>query len=221
MDFKTLFCKLLGIILCVLGLVGCEPPCQKIYYPILPFTVYPAKDTIRIGDTLWVRSDITTDIKDYISGNTYQYKNFDFILGFALTQYTDTSGGFTLKDAARKFTVGAKVGEIRWLKTIHTIYFDYKDNKYNLLGYVVPKDTGHYAIGIYSFITGGRFSYKIKVTDTKCDEYFNFIGSQFNQGNVNKRLLDHWFHYPIPPGTLDKYKEWSFVNSSYYFYVKR
>ena len=138
----------------------------------------------------------------------------------SLFQYIDTSKNVSQPTVPNKFIVGAKVGEIRKLKTTFAVRTVYKDDKYQLLGYIIPKDTGTYSMGMFSSRMGiDRYNTKIEVTDTKCDEYFGYINIQINEGKTNKYLTDRFwfFHAPTP----NVYQEWSYVNSIYYFYVKR
>ncbi len=220
MDSKAIFFKFLTLIVLLFAVVGCEEPCQLSYSPILPFTVYPAdRDTINVGDTLWLRSDVKTSIKDYENGNTYQYRNFNFRLALSLEQFQYSSDNKPSVPVPEKFTAGTKIGSIELLKTLYSITTEYKNDQYQLLGYIVPRDTGTYVLSVFSFIGGPeKYRTKINVTDSECHEYFYCIMPQINKGNTKQYLAGK--DIPLDSPLLTKLQEWYYTKSSYYFYVK-
>ena len=218
------------MILCVLGLVGCEPRCQKFYYPILSFNMFPAnRDTINVGDTLWLRSDTKSVLNDWWDNETRQYINFNFIMNICARKIVDTTvHKYGYVEAIDKFDVGTKLGTLRQINnTSYRLTLLYENEQYKFLGYIIPKDTGLYAFDIPTdLITSGTLGSpfkKIEITDTKCEELLRRVMIQINNGVTKKYLLDgkYKFFYSPLSASSNKIQSWCYQNSSYYFYVKR
>lgn len=58
--------------------VGDTPECFLEYKFRIGMTVTPARDTFRIGDTLWLESEIPAELEDSLSGKLMDVSQFDF-----------------------------------------------------------------------------------------------------------------------------------------------
>ncbi|MBC6609729.1 hypothetical protein H8B15_02265 [Hymenobacter sp. BT507] len=114
MQLPTIFSALIAS-LC-LALTSCEPKPDVEYVPIvfeIPMTVSPLRDTIAVGDTLWLTASFPDSIMERTTQMRYRVtpQDFDFKTGFSLRQFVDAKlyfidqPGFTTG-----FTVINKVG---------------------------------------------------------------------------------------------------------------
>ncbi len=206
---------------------ACDPSnlfkCVNRYSPLLPFTITPTRDTIKVGDTLWIEANFSDTVVDWESKQKMKYENFDFRLFltiFELNDTTTTNQGQPI--ATNKFSIGSKYGTIAKRSKFCPIELKYADKKYGLKGYVIPNDSGLYLAHLGSEFLADLVtkSQNISGANPKCLNYIRDVATQINNGNTHKYLADNKgikFVHSNPPDPL---REWSYSNMAYYFFVE-
>ncbi len=118
---------------------------RTIYSFSLNVIAYPNKDSIHIGDTIWVEIDEPTTLKDAFTGSMVDYRGAAN-LGSAISfdKYSMSSGLFTI-DAAQEFNFSVVSGR-QINSTNANLYHEFRFSETNghyrfKLG-IIPKETG-------------------------------------------------------------------------------
>lgn len=154
---------------------------------------YPDKDSIRIGDTIWIKSNIPSSLADQISSQTIDYSNASNLsLSIQLLKFT----GGSINDpgasySANKFSyfpsIGAQIND-PFIEGQRTFSFLEQNDFYNLLIAIVPKEKGIYLMAISNAVNVYRKSDKC----TKANYEINF-------GNTKQHLF---FYQNNRPGYI-------------------
>jgi len=128
--------------------------CRGTIYSFEAFAkAYPAKDSMHIGDTIWLELQTPTRLKDITSGEMVDYSgaaNFGTVIG-----YVELTGGDLLNPgtapAANDFNNivvnGTSVQPLR-PEQLREFLFKEQDNRYLFKVGIVPKKAGLFMVGL-------------------------------------------------------------------------
>lgn len=125
-------------------LQGCPDKCEGPSYHVdVPVDIYPAKDTLNVGDTLWMETRFS-DVVQSVGGGNEQYANGVFCAGAFMLEIipSGTSAGATVEDATLHFKRLVKTGvEVSSSGITHcNVQAIYRNNEYQLkIGFVALK----------------------------------------------------------------------------------
>ncbi len=172
---------------CKKGGLGCA---NAIYSFNIPESVYPDKDSIKIGDTLFLNVNTPTLLADPVSGKMINYNN-TANLGNVITilKFKNNQTPGAVSDFDLKIINGFKVGSIEPSSEIEVTFAE-NNNAYTFLLSIVPKDTGRYVLTI------GDAANVYRKNDKCTKANFNI---NFEQTNQHFYLLNLW----RPDLTLD------------------
>jgi hypothetical protein len=161
----------------------------------LPVKAFPNKDTIKVGDTIWLEINEPTSFKDGRTGEMIDYRsaqNLGTALGF---QYYDISQTNWL-DAVDSFEFKIKTG-IELKKTTLAIEYRFEEinNRYLFALMVIPKKKGLYRLVFSNSNNTFRSSNKC----TKANFTINFKETNHNRHLVGYTGPD------LPGGDLNFY----------------
>jgi hypothetical protein len=138
----------------LLSSCGLAPPydCEKEYKFTIPFRLYPEKDTFRIGDTLWLESEIPPLLYDSISQQEYSLGSFKHIVYARFGRKDDST---QLSTGSSNFDYASLIGACqRGIQGPSTEFrFNYRlnaDLSNSLKFYFIPKVKGLYAFSMYT-----------------------------------------------------------------------
>lgn len=88
---------ILGVFPCIIIFNGCHKPCLHHHYNFKgEALVYPEKDSVNIGDTLWFSSSIPAQMTDINMNQIIDYSkaiNFKTQINFDFVSFTNPTGG--------------------------------------------------------------------------------------------------------------------------------
>lgn len=184
---------------CKKGGLGCA---NAVYNFNISESVYPDKDSIKIGDTLSLNINTSTFVTDLESGNTINYNN-TVNLGNVIT-ILKFKGGQT-PGAINEFNLniknGKKVSSIDPSSEIEVL-FEESDNVYKFLLLITPKDTGRYVLTIGDAANVYRkenkctkANFAISFQDT--DQHFNWLNKWRPDLNLDANGRRHVYYFKV------------------------
>lgn len=136
---------------------------------------YPDRDSIHIGDTIWIKSNIPGSLVDQISSQTIDYSNANN-LSLSVQVLKFTGGSINNPGAsysANRFSyfpfIGTQIND-PFIEGQRTFSFLEQNYFYNLLIAIVPKERGIYLMAISNAVNVYRKSDKC----TKANYEINF-----------------------------------------------
>ena len=127
----------------------CKKNCTTSSYSFeLDVKVYPANDTLSIGDTLWFEVNNSTQLKDLQSGQLIDYSNAENLGSAIAFNRLSSSNSFTEK-AVNKFNYVLEFGRETKsvdLELLKEFIFSEQSNKYIFLLGIITKEKGTYSI---------------------------------------------------------------------------
>lgn len=145
---KALFC---GLLL----LAGCErEPFPEIvgFTFQIPFTLTPIRDTLAVGDTLWLTADFSDQLLELNSGQRYPVTptNFELRTRLGIFRLADPTKYLTQQPGATAaFTFVNKVGAVtRPNTTFSTLTYSYSPGRYYLRVGLIPQRQGIFSINL-------------------------------------------------------------------------
>ncbi len=165
---------------CTKEILGCA---NTVYNFKIPETINPDKDSVRIGDTLFLQVLASSTVTDLQTGQTIDYSG-TANLGNVVTilRFNADSTAGAINNFYLDILSGLKVGSIDPTSEIEVTFVE-KNGDYNFKLSIVPKDTGRYVITIGDAANVYR-------KDDKCTKA-NFAIS-FEQTNQHVYLLNKW-----------------------------
>lgn len=144
-------------LLILLLLAGCAEKPENEYTNFifqLPFQMTP-RDTVAVGDTLWLTADFSEQLREFYSGNAYSVTPQNFELRNKLGLYRLINKEKNLANqpsATGDFTFVNKIGQIVDRgNTNSPITYKYTDGRYQLKVGLIPKSKGVFCA---SFLDG-------------------------------------------------------------------
>ena len=130
---------------CKKGGLGCA---NTVYNFQIGETITPDKDSIHIGDTLFLKVLTSSTLNDLHSGQLIDYSNTSNLGNVAtILKFTNSQTPGAINDFNLTILEGAKVGSIDPASEQEFSFAESYGNYYFLLS-IVPKDTGRYVITI-------------------------------------------------------------------------
>lgn len=115
----------------------------------MPGMAYPARDSIHIGDTIWLESNASNSLRDILSGNIINYSNAAN-LGMVVTMLQFLNAN-VISGAINKFNLIIFKGKIDGTtnpSSNNTYLFTEENNYYSFKLAIVPNDTGRFVLTI-------------------------------------------------------------------------
>ena len=219
--------KALGTMLAIalLFLSSCGAECVKRHSPIMPFAVYPAKDTIHIGDTLWLEAQIPHIMKDFETGDLADYKSVDFNSYFNIQIITDTARYLSDQPypfyATHNFTLIKSIGDFIGDKVCRIDYVNRNDSFLLKVGFVAQKE-GFYRLDLsYNPGSIAHGPQIIEMGDEHCTHKLNTLCQSINNGSSTLyRATDKGYRVWVSPDPT-KLEKWIYHNRIYFFSVAK
>lgn len=158
------------IYICVIVLFmfnGCwifKDKCFRTYRFEIPFTTYPLKDTLNIGDTLWITADFSADMLDSTKMEYVHTENVYFETGIGLARIDINPYQPNVWNLLDTFIL--EKGEINLSPMEMKIKYYYENNKYLFkLGIICNKK------GVYELDISSPYASPIEVDkNSECEE---------------------------------------------------
>jgi len=172
---------------------------ENVYGFDLGIKAYPDKDSINVGDTLWLEVNSPTTLKDFRSGSMVDYSGAENLGSFIAFSKVE---GATPKwvDAANKFNYKLIYGQDvtrSHFELGHEYTFIERNKQFQFLLAIIPKEKGTFRLGF----SNAANVYRQKDKCTKANFNLNFK-------NTNQ-------HYYLSPF----YQGGTFAGGDYYFEV--
>ncbi len=174
------------VLLSLIGLSSCgffKDKCFRTYRFEIPFTTYPLKDTLNIGDTLWISADFSGDILDSTKMEYVHTENIDFETKIGLDQI-DTNP-YKPNVWGSLGPIILEKGEIAPQGISMRIKYRYENNRYLFKLGVVCNKVGVYYLGIHS-----RYNSSIEVDKNSGCEESKQMTYIMNNGDIEVNHYD-------------------------------
>jgi hypothetical protein len=192
---------------------------------LIPYTVSPLKDTIRLGEELTIATVFSDTVYDIKSGKWYHLPDFDWkpLLFFSKLvapdkplgnqssagnqfEYINILGGFTNVD-----NIGANMKYV------------YKNGQYKLIVKIKTKGAGVYCIEFVNDFSPRRIQLPTSFTTNNTPgvnrrPVIGFMRNYVNNGQNNYQLLKQ--NCLIEESNIDSISVWQYKNRIYTFVVK-
>lgn len=178
------------------GMLGCP---NNIYQFKMDARITPDKDTVHIGDTIWVEINSPTIFKDQTSGEEINFnKAANLGTDISFVKLIDRSP-IQLEDAVSDFYFDLALGAetpSSWLQSIKLYLFEEINGRYMFSLGIIPKETGTYRInlenpsGVYrkrKLCPKAAFSMRLVQTD---QHYYLYPGGD----TVTPAGADYYFY---------------------------
>ena len=183
--------------------------CDTTYNFDIPFSIID-RDSFRIGDTIWLSSQINNQLMDKISNENIEVSNFDFKVNCGMyrmdtIQFDEAEKYFDFINQYGKF-------DVTYSSTINTKVIYQKETKSRILKIgMIPKKIGIFQIAFYNLTDDIT---RIKVTQGECLETLNIFYNMNEGKDFNYYLLKYSLQ-PLPISTENDYKK----DGAYFFKV--
>ncbi|MEY4860584.1 MAG: hypothetical protein RL059_283 [Bacteroidota bacterium] len=205
---------------------SCGTECIKFHSPILPYYVYPTNDSIHIGDTIWLEARIPVNMKDFETGETFNFSGVEFNSNFYMYQHTDTSKFLFREDhpqyANRKFFINSTIGKFSEAGNVFKIDYVTTHDSILFKTFIIPKEIGLFSI-VLGYNPGGTAhgSQVIKMNDSKCTHKLATLCQSINNGSSTLyRVTEKGFKVWKSPDPT-KLENWVYDNRMYFFSVSK
>jgi len=169
---------------------GCA---ENVYSFQIGIKAYPDKDSIRIGDTIWIEINTPTQLKDIQSGRIINYSEAENLgSGISLAELIEKD---SIKDAANDFSYILKKGisvDNPLINKVREFVFVEENNAFLFKIGVVPKKRGIYKM----FVSNAANVYRKNDKCTKASFEINFENTNQHL-YFNKIVLPY---YNLPQG---------------------
>lgn len=170
-------------------LTGCGKNCKDAMYAFtMQESFYPEKDSVAVGDTLWVSSSHSTIFKDLTSGSDVDFSNSQLGSNIRILNFPDTSQ--TVKGAIFDFDIvkiyGHEIGNDNIPTDNKGFFYDEINSNYILkLGFIAKKK-GIYSISLGNSISilekkGGCEKASVEITNTNQNNHLYYY-QKFRSG---------------------------------------
>lgn len=150
-----LYDALIGFAFLFSSCQSCHPAkdCYQDYEFTIPVSIYPAKDTFKIGDTIWLESEISNILFDSVSQSNLNFNDFEHKIYGGIDRYDQSNPSFAENnfkylnvDGKIEVNGGGALPSFLRLKYIKT-----SPNIQTIKVGIVPEITGLYRIGFLIF----------------------------------------------------------------------
>jgi hypothetical protein len=198
--------RFLGLFLLFVGVQSStchKQPCETTYHFEIPFSI-TERDSFRIGDTIWLSSQISDNLVDKTTNQSIDVSKFDFQIRCGMYRMDTTQ----FDEAEKYFEFINKTGkmEMTIASTIDTkLVYQKETNSSSRVVKIgmIPKKIGIFKI---SFANLTDDITNVKLTQSNCIESLKFLytmneGREFNYYLLKNNLL------PFPILTEEAYKK--------------
>ena len=167
--------------------------CKTYYTFEMPVTISPVKDTVSIGDTLWLEINVTSLLKDRESNTVIDVKDqmltWDENMMIFFRKIVFPSKHIAdQEDAVSKFDFIYETGKfVKYTGNLAKgMEFYYNNGQYLLKTGIIPKESG---IFFFTFMFDNKSTnvhdseFDVNLTDTKCKEVLSEIYYEVNKQN--------------------------------------
>ncbi|MET4104896.1 hypothetical protein [Hymenobacter sp. UYP22] len=158
----------------------------------IPLTISPSKDTVSVGDTLWLKASFPDTVREFYSGKYYTVKptQFDWMTSIAMRKlvYSNQYLGNQLA-AANNFSYINKIGTIKPNNTFSDLRYEYINKIYTCKIGIIPKQKG-----IYAFNFGDNWNIS---SNSKPKPDLSFIKLDSSKDNMNRQAVYQSVYYYI------------------------
>ena len=142
---------IISFIIVLLLSARCGKPCKEAQYQFFMQEIfYPEKDSMLVGDTLFLSSSHSTTFKDTLSNSLINFNDANLGTNLRILRFPDNST--TVVGGINDFNIitlhGMPSGNDNIPEENKGFYFEEKDNNYLLNLAFVPKQKGIYAISL-------------------------------------------------------------------------
>lgn len=166
-----------------------------LYFEV-PLNITPVKDTIKLGDSLFLQANFPDSIKEVTTRKNYKLANFDFKTSIAFSKLASTDLFLSQQPGnTSSYTIVNREGIINNLsETFGDLSFLYIPQSYHLYIILIPKKTGVFNIFFFSkylkeSIRLDSLNLGSSSTGGKKIGYLRDIHYIINNGNNNYELL--------------------------------
>lgn len=173
---------------------SCEKQQEKNYKNLffeLPISVYPVKDTLRVGDTLWIETKSSDLLYESSTKKTYQIANVDFSTRIAVLRNETPRYLSQQPGALNSFKVVTIIRGIEQpQETFADFKFNHENNQYIAHCGLIPQKKGVYSFTFFSQKEG------IGALENAARELF-----QRQNEAIVPLLTNYGIRYPINEGS--------------------
>jgi hypothetical protein len=184
--FYFMLCLLIAQISC-----GKKNDCEQDYLFEVPFMIGELIDSVAIGDSIYLKSSVSRNMIDLISGKELNLNGFNFGTEIIFERIDSNR-----IDGSSFFELLIKKGSIDTLKLNNSVSFpisyEHSTNEnFNFELVIIPKSKGVYFINLFSLyhidsnVNENIFSKEVKIMNEGCKEYLNI------QYKMNYHSLDN------------------------------
>lgn len=165
---------------------------------------YPEKDSILVGDTLWVKSLHSTTFTDLISNTQVDFSNSNPGTNIGILNFPDTSQ--EVIGAVYDFDIikinGNEIGNDNIPSETKGFYFKEKDNNYLLNIGFIAKRKGVYVISLGNSIgivqrKGGCEKASIEIDNNNADNHLYYYENFFHGQPVSDYTKKHLYCFKV------------------------
>lgn len=173
----------------------------------LPVKIYPAKDTFKVGDTMWIEQEFNDQLVNLNNNQTYKFENFNFKASLSIHDL-NVDGIYSYQNPLIIVYVGTSKGE-----SGTSMDFEYENNKYHFKAAFIPNRKGLYMMNFGSAI--GPKGADTKITECK-NEYYEFFTITNGNTDNNYEMMKN----AVDPFYKEMTKEKFYAGGGYCFYIK-
>jgi hypothetical protein len=189
----------------VLSSLGCGKNCKEAkYFFLMQESFSPEKDSIAVGDTIWVNSSHSTTFQDMYSHATVDFSNSQIGSNIRILNFPDTSQ--TVIGAVYDFDIIKIYGNEVDSNNIPTenkgFYYEEINGNYLLkLGFIAKKK-GIYGISLGNSIgviqrKGGCEKATIEIDNTNANTHLYYYENFFPDGNTSVYTEEHVYFFKV------------------------
>ncbi len=228
------------IVLVLLRSTSCDlEPCYRGYQFVEPISIYPAKDTICVGDTFYIDINTNTNMYDINEKVNIELKDEGIYTGFTVFQLTEEDrdllyssvnymNGISLYPEDKSFTDNFTITTFKGTSENlgdhgNKVLYDIEDGNFIHKSMVIAKDTGTFLFSFYDanyyFNYGAGGSLHPDLTNTECVQSWMPGYFRVNEGVSNSYITDYYnVHSVVNSSTASetrihnlKHGSWQFV----------
>lgn len=164
----------------------------------IPTSIYPAKDTFAVGDTIWIEQHFADKLPSIDNGKLYSIHNYDLKVDYSIIDLTTASPSTSYTSPFITTYHGNTIGK--------NIEYEFNNGFYHYKASPVLNKPGLYFISFGSGANGERFGSSgcIKAitlqfnTNNRGDNNYEFMKNgvdTVHYANMSKEEFDQWGSY--------------------------
>lgn len=194
-------------------ITGCERNMRYDFEFELPVSIYPAKDTFSIGDTIWIEQSFSDNMLNLKYNRYKEFKDFNFHTTFTIKDLNTPLPAYSYPDPNIITYVGQTTGNNIGSVKYQAIYinYTYENNTYKYKAAFIVDKPGFYNINFFSYLDGDDLNL------TRCqNEIFHLYYTTNDKGDNNYEMVQYAQDNSFAELTKEKYDK----SGMYCFHVK-